>query len=58
MGKNKELKKLRKYARKEVAKEFKEFQDGFNTSDFLRSCPKFVPKFVWNILIWIIIKKQ
>ena len=58
MGRNKELKKQRQYARRAVASAFNQFKEEFNTSDFVKPCPKLIPKFAWNILIWLVIKHK
>lgn len=58
MGQNKTLKKQRKYARQAMTAAFNEFKEGFNEGDFLKPCPKIIPRLIWNFLIWIVIKKK
>lgn len=58
MGQAKTFKKLRKNARNEISKVFKQFEADFNVYDLVKPCPKFIPQFIWNILIWVIIKHK
>lgn len=69
MGRNKELKKIRKYARKEAEKKYLkaeghinkiqgEFIKNFKIDDYLKPCPRFVPRLFWNFLIWLVMRKK
>lgn len=57
MGKVKRIKKLRKYARKEADRISGEFADKFRIDDYVRPRPKLIPKFIWNLIIMLILKK-
>ena len=50
-------KKMRRSMRQESEKIYKQFSDNFDANDYVKPCPKFVPRIVWNILIWLVIKK-
>lgn len=57
MGRNKELKKQRQYARRAMTQALNKFKEDFKTSDYVKPCPKLVPEFMWNFLIWLVIKQ-
>jgi len=57
MGSAKTFKKQRKYARQEALKVYDKFSKEFDPEELLKPCPWFIPQIVWNILIWIVIKK-
>lgn len=56
--KSNDFKKMRKYARQESDRIYKKFAENFDINKYLKPCPKFIPKFIWNFLIWIIIKHK
>jgi len=58
MGLEKTYKKQRKYTRQNANRIFSQFQESFSFDDYIKPCPKFIPKFFWNILIWLIVKKK
>jgi len=57
MGRAKELKKIRKYSRQNANRIFQQFEANFNIDEYLKPKPRFCPKFIWNFLLWIIVKK-
>ncbi|MFA5993356.1 MAG: hypothetical protein WC823_00180 [Parcubacteria group bacterium] len=57
MGQAKTFKKQRKYARQAMYMSLQQFKEEFNSDDFVKPCPKFIPKIIWNILINILVKK-
>ena len=57
MGRNQELKKQRQYARREARQVYSKFLEDFKAKDIMKPCPRFIPNFVWNLLINILVKK-
>ena len=57
MGRSKELKKIRKYMRQQGEVVSKQFHNDLKIEEYLRDCPQFIPKFVWNKLLSFVIKK-
>ncbi len=51
-----DYKKMSKYAREEGEKVLKQFRESFSIKDYMKPCPIFIPDFLWNFLIWIVIK--
>ena len=58
MGRTKELKKIRKEARKNAEQVYKEFVDSFDLKEYLIDKPFWIPQFIWNFIIRLIVKQK
>lgn len=58
MGHAKEFKKLKKQANKLIQASYQDFRDNFDLNEYVRECPSFVPKFIWNKLVNFMVKKK
>ena len=58
MDETTKAKKFVKMFRKESNRLYQQFKDSFDINDYVKPCPKFIPKFIWNFLIWLVLKHK